>query len=35
MKIQAKDCLQGGLFQMEPGTRERNTLGDEFPSTNP
>jgi hypothetical protein len=32
MKIQAKDCQQGGLFQMEPepGTRERNTLGDGF-----
>jgi hypothetical protein len=32
MKIQAKDCVQGGLFQMEPepGTRERNTLGDGF-----
>ena len=34
MKIQAKDCLQGGVFQLEPGTRERNTLGDELPSTN-
>ena len=33
MKIQAKDCQQGGLFQMEPepGTRERNTLGLELP----
>jgi hypothetical protein len=32
MKIQAKDCVQGGLFQMEPepGLRERNTLGDAF-----
>jgi hypothetical protein len=32
MKIQAKDCQQGGLFQMEPepGTRERNTLGPDF-----
>jgi hypothetical protein len=30
MKIQAKDCQQGGLFQMEPGTRERNTLGSDF-----
>jgi hypothetical protein len=29
MKIQAKDCHQGGLFQMEPqpGTTEVNTLG--------
>jgi hypothetical protein len=29
MKIQAKDCQQGGLFQMEPepGTTETNTLG--------
>ena len=36
MKIQAKDCVQGGLFQMEPepGTRERNTLGDSFIYTN-
>jgi hypothetical protein len=36
MKIQAKDCQQGGLFQMEPepGTRERNTLGDDFVYTN-
>jgi len=36
MKIQAKDCQQGGLFQMEPepGTRERNTLGDGFLYTN-
>src|SRR5215211_1296948 len=36
MKIQAKDCQQGGLFQMEPepGTRERNTLGDGFVYTN-
>ena len=32
MKIQSKDCVQGGLFQMEPepGTLERNTLGDGF-----
>jgi hypothetical protein len=32
MKIQAKDCQQGGLFQMEPepGTTETNTLGPEF-----
>jgi hypothetical protein len=35
MKIQAKVCLQGGLFQMEPGIRKRNTLGDEFLYTNP
>ena len=36
MKIQAKDCQQGGLFQVEPepGTRERNTLGDGFVYTN-
>jgi len=35
MKIQAKDCQQGGLFQMEPepGTRERNTLGSDFSYT--
>lgn len=35
MKIQAKDCQQGGLFQMEPepGTRERNTLGPDFSYT--
>lgn len=35
MKIQAKDCQQGGLFQMEPepGTRERNTLGPDFTYT--
>jgi hypothetical protein len=35
MKIQAKDCQQGGLFQMEPepGTRERNTLGAGFSYT--
>jgi hypothetical protein len=35
MKIQAKDCPQGGLFQMEPepGTRERNTLGSDFSYT--
>lgn len=35
MKIQAKDCVQGGLFQMEPepGTRERNTLGSDFAYT--
>jgi hypothetical protein len=32
MKIQAKDCHQGGLFRMEPepGTTETNTLGPEF-----
>jgi len=32
MKIQAKDCAQGGLFQMEPepGTTERNTLGPDY-----
>jgi hypothetical protein len=32
MKIQAKDCAQGGLFQMEPepGTVERNTLGADY-----
>ena len=32
MKIQAKDCQQGGLFQMEPepGTTETNTLGPAF-----
>ena len=36
MKIQAKDCHQGGLFQMEPepGTTETNTLGDGFNYTN-
>jgi hypothetical protein len=35
MKIQAKDCQQGGLFQMEPepGTLERNTLGPDFTYT--
>jgi hypothetical protein len=35
MKIQAKDCQQGGLFQMEPepGARERNTLGPDFTYT--
>lgn len=35
IKIQAKDCQQGGLFQMEPepGTRERNTLGPDFTYT--
>jgi hypothetical protein len=35
MKIQAKDCQQGGLFQMEPepGVRERNTLGPDFTYT--
>jgi hypothetical protein len=35
MKIQAKDCHQGGLFQMEPepGTREVNTLGPDFTYT--
>lgn len=32
MKIQAKDCAQGGLFQMEPepGTVETNTLGPDY-----
>jgi hypothetical protein len=32
MKIQAKDCPQGGLFQMEPepGITETNTLGPGF-----
>lgn len=32
MKIQAKNCAQGGLFQMEPqpGTTETNTLGPDF-----
>jgi len=32
LKIQAKDCVQGGLFQMEPepGLIETNTLGDGF-----
>ena len=32
MKIQAKDCQQGGLFQMEPEPRttETNTLGPGF-----
>jgi len=32
MKIQARDCQQGGLFQMEPepGTTETNTLGPGF-----
>jgi hypothetical protein len=32
MKIQAKNCAQGGLFQMEPepGVRERNTLGPDY-----
>jgi hypothetical protein len=32
MKIQAKDCQQGGLFQMEPepGITETNTLGPDF-----
>jgi hypothetical protein len=32
MKIQAKYCQQGRLFQMESelGTRERNTLGPDF-----
>jgi hypothetical protein len=35
MKIQAKDCQQGGLFQMEPepGTTETNTLGPDFTYT--
>jgi hypothetical protein len=35
MKIQAKDCQQGGLFQMEPepGTTETNTLGPGFSYT--
>ena len=32
MKIQAKDCHQGGLFQLEPepGTVEVNTLGADW-----
>lgn len=32
MKIQAKDCPQGGLFQMEPepSITETNTLGPDF-----
>jgi hypothetical protein len=32
MKIQAKNCAQGGLFQMEPepGVAERNTLGADY-----
>lgn len=32
MKIQAKGCPQGGLFQMEPepGITETNTLGPDF-----
>jgi len=32
MKIQAKDCAQGGLFQMEPepGLTERNMLGPDY-----
>jgi len=32
IKITAKDCAQGGLFQMEPepGTTERNTLGPDY-----
>jgi hypothetical protein len=32
MKIQAKDCAQGGLFQMEPepGVVETNTLGPDY-----
>ena len=32
MKIQAKDCAQGGLFQMEPepSTVEVNTLGPDY-----
>jgi len=32
MKIQAKDCAQGGLFQMEPepGVLEINTLGPDY-----
>ena len=32
IKITAKDCAQGGLFQMEPepGTNERNTLGPDY-----
>ena len=32
MKIQAKDCAQGGLFQMEPepGVVETNTLGADY-----
>jgi hypothetical protein len=32
MKVQAKNCPQGGLFQLEPepGTRERNSLGRDY-----
>ena len=32
MKVQAKNCPQGGLFQLEPepGTRERNSLGPDY-----
>ena len=32
MKIQAKDCPQGGLFRVEPepSTGERNSLGPDF-----
>ena len=35
VKIQAKDCAQGGLFQMEvePGVRQINTLGPDFAYT--
>jgi hypothetical protein len=35
IKIQAKDCAQGGLFQMEPqpSITETNTLGDTFAYT--
>lgn len=35
MKIQAKDCQQGGLFQMEPepAATETNTLGPDFSYT--
>lgn len=37
MKIQAKDCPQGGLFQMEPepGTTMTHTLGTDFTYTGP
>jgi hypothetical protein len=36
IKIQAKDCAQGGLFQMEPepAVTQTNTLGDTFRYTN-
>jgi len=32
MKVQAKDCAQGGLFQLEPepGIVETNTLGPDY-----